>query len=131
MAALEAEHFSLPWSEEAFRSALAGGHGIFVVCESDHSVIGYAGAYLVCGEAEVTNVCVDAKYRNRGCGRALMACLESELKKLQCVSILLEVRRSNAAAIACYRACGWEEIGVRKNFYERPLEDAVIMTKNV
>ena len=82
------------------------------------------------GEADMMNVAVSPAYRRQGIGRALVLALCEALKtRMQATVLTLEVRDSNAAAIALYQGFGFEEVGRRKNYYDLPKEDALILTK--
>ena len=126
VAEIEKECFSLPWSEASFEDSLAREDTVFLVCE-DTEVVGYVGMYLSFEEGEITNVAVTPAYRKRGCGNLLMEAIAKEAKERAAQCIILEVRVSNAPAISLYKKHGFEEIGIRKNFYEHPTEDAIIM----
>lgn len=126
VAEIEKECFSLPWSEASFEDSLAREDTVFLVCE-DTEVVGYVGMYLSFEEGEITNVAVTPSYRKRGCGNLLMEAIAKEAKERAAQCIILEVRVSNAPAISLYKKHGFEEIGIRKNFYEHPTEDAIIM----
>ncbi len=128
---LEQECFSLPWSKNAIIESLSLQHSVFVVAVLEGEIIGYGGVYVVCGEAEITNIAVGSKYRKQGVGRAIVERIVEESVKRDSDTILLEVRESNMAAIHLYEKCGFEKIGTRKNFYEKPVENAVIMWKKV
>ena len=126
IAKLEKECFSSPWSESAVLSS-AKNDCVFVLFEEDNVVKGYAGLQIVLDEGYITNVAVGASFRRQGIARALM---EELLKKLDTLSFIsLEVRVSNLAAINLYSSLGFTKEGIRKNFYDAPKEDALIMTK--
>ena len=126
LAKIEKECFSLPWSEASFEDSLAREDTVFLVCE-DLDVVGYIGMYLSFEEGEITNVAVTPSYRQRGCGNLLIQAIKEEAKARAAESVILEVRVSNVPAISLYKKHGFEEIGIRKNFYEHPSEDAIIM----
>ena len=130
---IEKQCFSLPWSENSFVDSLNRDDTIFLVCEEmDENartgcITGYMGVYLSFEEASVTNVAVSPVYRKRGCGEALVKKAKEAVKEAGAECIFLEVRQSNAPAISLYRKLGFEELGIRKKFYEHPVEDAIIM----
>jgi ribosomal-protein-alanine N-acetyltransferase len=126
IAEIEKECFSLPWSEASFEDSLAREDTVFLVCE-DTEVVGYVGMYLSFEEGEITNVAVTPSYRKRGCGYLLMEAIKEEAKERRAECIILEVRVSNASAVSLYKKHGLEPIGIRKDFYEHPTEDAIIM----
>ena len=90
------------------------------------AVAGYIGFLGVLDELEVTNVATHPDYRRRGVGRALVAALLDYAKQGDFRRVSLEVRVSNAAAIALYESLGFTPCGLRKNFYSNPREDGVI-----
>ena len=119
--------FSLPWSEKSFEDSITRDDTIFLACVEDDVIAGYIGMYLSFQEASITNVAVDPKFRCRGCGAALVADAKLHAKEAGIEEIFLEVRVSNEPARSLYRRNGFEELGVRKKFYEHPVEDAIIM----
>ncbi len=128
VALLEKECFSAPWSETAIRETAENG-GIFLVAECGEKVIGYMGATAVLDEAYVTNVAVKRECRGFGIGTELVNSMALLCKERGASFLTLEVRKSNAAAISVYGKAGFTAVGVRKNFYSNPSEDAVLMTK--
>ncbi len=129
IARIEAECFSLPWSETSLRQELENENAHFLTALLGGEVVGYIGAIEICGEADITNVAVDTRYRRSGIGEKLLKSAESGAIERKCESITLEVRISNEAAISLYEKSGYEKVGIRKGFYEKPTEDALLMTK--
>lgn len=129
IARIERECFSLPWSESALEQELENDNAHFLAAEFDNKVVGYIGVIEICGEADITNVAVDPKYRRLGIGKMLLESAEKGAISRNCESITLEVRVSNEAAISLYEKSAYEKVGTRKNFYEKPTEDALLMTK--
>jgi len=137
VALIEQECFSQPWSEKSFKDSIERNDTIFLVCvetpsveekkSSENSILGYIGMYVSFDEANITNVAVSKAARNRGCGKELVTNAKSFAKEANVANIFLEVRRSNIPAISLYKKMGFEELGIRKNFYEHPVEDAIIM----
>lgn len=123
---LEEETFSRPWTVKGFEEALLREENCFIVIE-DEEVLGYCGYYKVLDEAEIMNVCIRKDCRNRGLGRTMMEALLKEAEGDGVSSMILEVRVSNASAIHLYEKLGFQSLGIRKDFYELPREDAVIM----
>ena len=126
-AALEAQIFSLPWSEQAFSDALKLTHTVFLVAEEGGRVAGYIGMYLSLEEGEITNVAVAPEFRARGIADALLTEIKREAAECGVTSLVLEVRVSNQNAIRLYEKHGFVSCGVRKGFYEQPKEDAFLM----
>ena len=128
-ARIEAESFSAPWSAEAFRKSLALDYTIFLTAEWEGRVAGYCGCYVSLEEAEITNVAVKEELRGRGIARALLLELLRQGEGRGAKAFLLEVRAGNAPAIRLYEGLGFEREGLRRNFYEQPREDALVMWK--
>lgn len=140
---IEKQCFSLPWSEKSFEDSISREDTIFLVCvdsqkdeasveESVASVItGYIGMYLSFDEASITNVAVAPEFRKKGCGEQLVIAAKKTAKEANAERIILEVRVSNVPAISLYKRNGFEELGIRKQFYEHPVEDAYIMSCNL
>ena len=137
---IEKQCFSLPWSHKSFEDSLNRNDTLFLVCEveehesnacnvieNDSFIAGYMGLYLSFDEASVTNVAVSPMFRKRGYGEALVAKAKETAKKAGAECIFLEVRESNIPALSLYKKFGFEELGIRKKFYEHPVEDAIIM----
>ena len=125
---LERECFSIPWTERSMRLQLREKN-IFPVAEEDGAVVGYAGAMTVLDEGYITNVAVAPEHRRRGIADALLDAMEAEARGGKALSFLtLEVRESNAPAIALYEKHGYRTVGRRKNYYQKPVEDALLMT---
>lgn len=129
VAQIEAVSFSVPWSLRAFTETVEKENFRYFVAEESGEILGYCGFLFVLDEAEIPNVCVKASARCRGIGKQMMTVLIEEAKKLGMAMLYLEVRESNAPARALYQSLGFEENGIRKNFYEHPVEHAVLMSK--
>lgn len=126
LAEIEKACFHAPWSESMLREEL--GKGIFLVAERDGQAVGYVGCQTVLDEGYITNVAVSPDARRQGIARALIVKLTDEARAAGLAFVTLEVRASNAPAIALYEGAGFGRVGVRKNFYTAPTEDAVLMT---
>lgn len=126
--AIEEAVFSLPWSEKSFSDAIKREDNIYIVAEEDGEILGYAGAWGVFGEADITNMCVSPMHRRKGVGAALMKRLILEGRGAGIGIFFLEVRESNEAAINLYKSNGFMQVGVRKNFYEKPVENGLVMS---
>ena len=120
-----------PWGERAIRSQLSSDVGLSLVCEEDGRVLGSLYLSLCAPEGEVLALAVLPDARRRGIGRLL---LENGMKMLKsggaCV-LYLDVRASNAPALALYSSLGFREIGRRRGFYSLPKEDAVLMEREL
>ena len=126
---IEKNNFSLPWSEKSFLESLERNDTVFLVALNENEVAGYIGCYCIAGQGEITNVAVKRSYRRQGIGGMLLEKLYEEGKALDTFEFFLEVRESNEAAIGLYSRQGFVKEGIRKNFYEKPVENAVIMWK--
>jgi len=128
VAALERVCFSHPWSEAALESELWNDAAVIIVAEGeDGTVLGYAGLQTVLDEGYITNVAVDPAYRRQGLADALISAFV-RFGQAKLAFLTLEVRASNAPAIALYAKHGFLEVGRRKNYYDDPTEDAILMT---
>ncbi|MBP3569171.1 MAG: ribosomal protein S18-alanine N-acetyltransferase [Lachnospiraceae bacterium] len=131
VAAIEAVSFSVPWSLNAFLDTVERENYRYVVAEEAGKILGYCGFCFVLDEAEIPNVCVKAEARQKGIGRRMMSALLDIAKNLGITVLFLEVRESNAPARQLYESLGFLTDGVRKKFYEQPVEDAVLMSKTL
>ena len=128
LAEIERACFHAPWSETMLREEL--GKGIFLVAEQDGRTAGYVGCQTVLDEGYITNVAVSPDFRRQGIAKALITELIEQAKAKRLAFVTLEVRESNAAARALYAGAGFQPVGIRKNFYSNPTENAVLMTIN-
>ena len=125
IAEIETLCFSAPWSAQSLRMLLAAPNGGFAATV-DGAVAGYIGYLGVLDEIEITNVATLPDFRRRGAGRALVTALLDYARANGFCRVTLEVRISNAPAIALYESLGFTPCGTRKNFYTNPREDGVI-----
>ena len=128
LAALEEACFSTPWSRDALAAELGKKEAIFLVARLDGEIAGYAGMNFVLDEGYLDNVAVFPAFRRRGVARALISRLISQSRALGLAFLTLEVRPSNAGAIALYQSLGFREAGRRRNYYTHPPEDALLLT---
>ena len=127
VAGIEKDCFSEPWSEQGFLDGM-NNSAVFLVAENeDGEVTGYIGMYVMAPEGEITNVAVSKDGRGNGTGEALVKAMQQWAAEHSVERIVLEVRVSNDPAIHVYEKMGFTTIGVRKNFYRLPTEDAGIM----
>lgn len=127
VAILEKLCFSDPWSENSVASELSNPLSLWLVAETDGKVCAYVGSQTVMDETDMMNIAVHPDFRRKGIAAALIAELIDQLKMRGSRVLRLEVRKSNAPAIALYRSLGFQELGVRKNYYRNPKEDALIL----
>lgn len=126
---IERACFSDPWSEASFRSTFAHPRVVASVVERDGAVRGYSIAWVVDDEAELANLAVAPDARRAGLGALLLDALLREVASRGGATVHLEVRASNVAAQALYRARGFEVSGRRRLYYQAPEEDAVLMRR--
>lgn len=119
--------FSIPWSFEALTKELSNPLAEYQIAEIDGRIIGYGGLWCVMDEGEITNIAVDGDYRRQGIGEALLEALLQIAKQKRLTIVHLEVRVSNVAAKGLYEKFGFHQIAIRKNYYQQPIEDAIIM----
>ena len=127
---LEQQCFSMPWTAEQLESQMKDVQHEFIAAISpEGNVLGYVGMMYVLDEGYISNVAVSPNHRRQGIADELIdrLCVICETLKLSFVT--LEVRAGNGPAIALYEKHGFQRVGLRKNYYERPREDALIMTK--
>ena len=128
VAEIEQISFSDPWSVESLELML-GEQAMGLVALEGGRLLGYVGMMCVLDEGQIINVATHPDARRRGVGRALMSAIEQSARERGIVFLSLEVRESNFAARSLYSLLGWEECGIRKNFYSKPVENAWVMTK--
>jgi ribosomal-protein-alanine N-acetyltransferase len=128
---IERACFADPWTEESFRRLLVGHPAIFQVIgyPPNVEVAGYVIAFAVGEDAELLNVAVEPNFRGRGLAGQMLDAVLIELGARGVRSAFLEVRESNRAARALYGSRGFTEIGRRRNYYRRPVEDALVMRR--
>ena len=127
VAGLERENFSLPWSENVLTSELSNPLSLWLVALDEDKVVGYVGAQIVPDEADMMNVAVHPDYRRRGVARMLVGSLVEALIKRGSHRLTLEVRASNEPAKRLYETLGFSQVGLRRNYYRAPREDALIL----
>ena len=126
VAELERQCFPEPWSEHALELFL-GENAVAMVAVDGGTVLGYGSMLFVPGEGQLVNLAVLSTARRQGIGKQILSSLIEEAKNRGAETISLEVRVSNAAAIALYEGFGFRSVGIRKRFYRQPVEDAAVM----
>ena len=124
--ALEQLCFHNPWGEESL-ALLCGDTAFGIVAEENGRVLAYGGMVTVLDEGQITNIATHPDHRRRGLGRAVVKALLDTARTHGLVSISLEVRESNLAAIALYQRLGFVTCGRRPHFYTHPAEAALVM----
>ena len=129
IADLEKQCFSMPWSPTMLEDALYDANACFIVAEDEEgNVIGYAGLHTVLDEGYIDNIAVEPDARRHGVASALLD-VYCRFGAVNLAFLTLEVRKSNAPAIALYEKYGFQQAGLRPGYYQNPREDAVIMTR--
>ena len=126
VAELEKQNFSEPWSENSVRGELTNQLALWLVAMDGETVVGYVGSQTVLQEADMMNIAVAETHRRQGIARLLV---EELICQLDAYQLTLEVRASNAPAIRLYESLGFRQVGLRKNYYRKPKEDALILRK--
>ena len=126
VAELELLNFSTPWDEASVRSELTNKLALWLVALDGEQVVGYVGSQTVLQEADMMNIAVADSHRRQGIARKLV---EELIRQLDAYQLTLEVRQSNAAAISLYKSLGFSQVGLRKNYYQKPKENALILRK--
>jgi ribosomal-protein-alanine N-acetyltransferase len=128
---IERSCFADPWSEESFRRLLSGPPAIFqvLVLPPENRVAGYVIAFAIGDDAELLNVAVEPQSRGNGFAGQMLDAVLIELSSLGVRAAFLEVRESNEAARGLYGSRDFKEIGRRKSYYRRPVEDALVMRR--
>ena len=124
---IEEASFSMPWKREDFQNLIDSDNSIYLVILADDRVAGAAGYTFNGFDGYINNVVIDVDRRGQGLGKVLMKELLAVGRKNGVPEFTLEVRVSNTPAIKLYESLGFKSEGVRKNFYERPAEDALVM----
>lgn len=127
---IEAATFSMPWKASDFLEMIELDYAYYIVARSGDEVIGCCGLRNMCGDGDITNVVIKDGHRGQGIGTMMLTYLMETARERGVVRFNLEVRESNAPAIALYEKLGFERVGVRPGFYEKPSEDAILYTKN-
>jgi len=126
--AIECACFSLPWHRAALERQMCAENCVFLAAIDDNGVVmGYIGLMFVLDEGYISNIAVSPEFRRHGVADALISALV-ERTKSTLAFITLEVRESNYSAKYLYAKHGFQVVGKRKNYYDRPKEDALLMT---
>ena len=132
VAEIESSAFSTPWEAATFRLLLDRPGAVLLVLEvPPDRVAGYAVLWCIQDQGELANIAVIPEFRNRQLGAYLLDRVLDEARERTVESLYLEVRVSNFRARSMYASHGFEEIGVRRDYYEKPREDARILMKRL
>lgn len=126
---IEEANFSVPWTETGFFTFLLREDTLFLVAEEGEKILGYCGVVTVQDEGDITNVAVEKNSQNQGIGEKLLEEMFQRTQKAGVCRLFLEVRAGNVAALHLYEKMGFVQMGIRKNYYEQPVEDGVVMMR--
>lgn len=129
---IECQAFSTPWRESTFTSLLERpGVEMWIAEHPRGSVAGYAVLWCIQDEGELANIAIRPTLQRRGIGAELLDCMLGVAGERGIKAVYLEVRTSNEAAQRMYENRGFQQVGVRRNYYERPREDAWVFRKRL
>ena len=131
LAVMERLCFSQPWTENMLRGELGNPNADILLALQDEALLGYIGIQCIAGECSITNLAVHPDFRGRGLGLALLRIAQETALRCDCFALFLEVREGNTSARGLYEKFGLHTVGRRKNYYALPIEDALIMTKQL
>lgn len=129
IALLEQECFADPWSQQSIASELHNPLSLWLVAQEGQTLLGYVGSQTCLDETDMMNIAVSPASRRQGVARALIEALVSALRQRGSKQLTLEVRASNGPARQLYESLGFLQVGLRKNYYRNPKEDALILRK--
>ena len=129
IAQLERECFADPWSQQSIASELHNPLSLWLVAQEGQTLLGYVGSQTCLDETDMMNIAVSPASRRQGVARALIEALVSALRERGSKQLTLEVRASNGPARQLYESLGFLQVGLRKNYYRNPKEDALILRK--
>ena len=129
IALLERECFADPWSQQSIASELHNPLSLWLVAQEGQTLLGYVGSQTCLDETDMMNIAVSPASRRQGVARALIEALVSALRERGSKQLTLEVRASNGPARRLYESLGFLQVGLRKNYYRNPKEDALILRK--
>ena len=127
---IEQQCFSCPWTLDQLRSQLSDERHVFLTAvDNSGAVLGYVGMMFVLDEGYISNVAVAPAFRRQGVANTLISALMTRAEELSLAFVTLEVRAGNEPAKALYAKHGFVPVGRRKNYYDLPKEDAILMTR--
>lgn len=131
IASMESAVFSDAWTAKSIEDTYNQSQAFIVTAESEGKIAGYCIVYFVLDEGEIARIAVDGLCRRQGVGRKLLEQVEKICGEKNIIRLMLDVRESNDSARKFYQSFGFEEDGIRKNFYDMPKEDAILMSKMI
>lgn len=131
IAAFEKEIFPDPWGMIGLKESLYQNHTVLLGAWEEEKLVGYVIFYFAADEGEIARIAVEPSMRRKGVASHLLLELENICEEKKIVKMLLDVRETNETAIEFYKSHGFTEDGIRKNFYTKPVEDAVLMSRGL
>lgn len=131
MMPIELEAYPEPWTTGMFRDEIRNARSFFRVAYAHDDIVGYCGFWLVLDEAHITHVTVGRDFRGLGYGRTQVHHLLDEARKRGATVATLEVRETNVRARTLYESLGFAACGIRKGYYAKTNEDAIVMSKDL
>lgn len=128
---IERRSFSEPWSTLSFQQSLYDSGCLFLVAEEGKEFLGYAIGWIVVDELHIGNLAVHPQKRGEGIGKRLLAALISQGMEKGCKMVTLELRESNQVAFNLYTEEGFKPVGIMRDYYRHPKEDAIVMMKEL
>lgn len=127
---LESQLFTSQWSRDDFIYEIKKNEVSYnYVLEEESEIVGYVGVWIMYDQAQITTIGVRSDCQRKGYGRYMMTQMINLVKKHGCLSMSLEVRVSNSPAISLYESLGFQNVAIRKNYYQDNHEDAYLMIK--
>jgi ribosomal-protein-alanine N-acetyltransferase len=129
---VEHEVYEFPWTEKIFSDCIRVGYYCWLALQRQN-IVGHAVISVSAGESHMLNLSIAREYQRRGFGKEFIEFLIQQAQAKQAQTMLLEVRPSNTAAINCYNSAGFNEIGLRKDYYPAPegREDALLFARHI
>ena len=127
----ERELFTDPWPESVFREDILSPYSYPFVLQANNEIAGYAVLWIGVDEGHLTNIAVAKKYQRKSIAKKLLSYILRLALEKGLVRIILEVRPSNTAAVSLYEAFGFERLAIRKDYYRNPVEDCLVMRKEI
>lgn len=121
--------FSLPWSKESFAFSVSATSDCCLIAQVKNRIAGYIIVRISLDTADIADVAVDTCFREQGIGSMLMTQMFEREELIDVQQYVLEVRKSNDSAIGLYKKFSFKLEGIRRNYYTKPTEDAVVMWK--
>jgi ribosomal-protein-alanine N-acetyltransferase len=128
---IEKESFSSPWADGSFEQLLKNPfvHGKYAVCDGE--ICGFIVYFSLFEDSEILDIAVKDQYRRRGIAKMLIDEMTESVLAMGATRMMLEVRQSNTGARGLYLSLGFKETGIRKNYYSKPREDAILMERTI